>query len=605
MARASSARRSRSAAGRVARVAQRHQLLGQPRQHQARIAHHREQHLAQRLGLARVQALRRRPVARQSERRQPLQRERRCRRRPVRRCRRPPPASEPPLREQRRAPAARARARCSSVSAPMISAASAGERQIGRRARAGALERGARAADGVANLRRAELTGFHALAGVAANGRPRAACRAVAALPLSYRLFLPGGGGAPGSAGYAWQDTASGLTSGAASRPRRASAAARRRPAPRQDGRACATRATVPGGAAVMVECLTDDRGRVRAEVRQAFAQHGGQPRRGRLGQLPVQHRGAHDLSAGHGRGAADAGGARGRRRGRRAERRHARSKCWPTRWSSRRCARCSTHRGFAPATAEVTQRAATSLELSGEAAERWCTCSRRSKSWTRYGTCIRMSRYRTRSWRAFDPAAAAAPVTAGRQRAHPRPRPGLAAHRLRRDRMPRPASCVVVAHGCLNVAARGARRARLRLIFEGLQAARVRSMRRRRWRWSACSSIATPTARSSSGRRAARRCAPVPAGVPVFEYAPRAIKLAVVGSGAAEKPQVAHMMRTLLALDGASGRGRGRCARRRGVPRARAPPGAAGAAGRAARGAHGDDRLAARPDRRQDARRN
>jgi len=34
-----------------------------------------------------------------------------------------------------------------------------------------------------------------------------------------------------------------------------------------------------------------------------------------------------------------------------------------------------------------------------------------------------------------------------------------------------------------------------------------------------------------------------------VFEYAPRAIKLAVVGSGAAEKFQVAHMVCALLAL--------------------------------------------------------
>jgi crossover junction endodeoxyribonuclease RuvC len=38
---------------------------------------------------------------------------------------------------------------------------------------------------------------------------------------------------------------------------------------------------------------------------------------------------------------------------------------------------------------------------------------------------------------------------------------------------------------------------------------------------------------------------------LPVFEYAPRAIKLALVGSGAAEKGQVAHMIRTLLALEG------------------------------------------------------
>jgi crossover junction endodeoxyribonuclease RuvC len=39
--------------------------------------------------------------------------------------------------------------------------------------------------------------------------------------------------------------------------------------------------------------------------------------------------------------------------------------------------------------------------------------------------------------------------------------------------------------------------------------------------------------------------------GVPVFEYAPRAIKLALVGSGAAEKVQVAHMIKTLLQLEG------------------------------------------------------
>jgi crossover junction endodeoxyribonuclease RuvC len=49
---------------------------------------------------------------------------------------------------------------------------------------------------------------------------------------------------------------------------------------------------------------------------------------------------------------------------------------------------------------------------------------------------------------------------------------------------------------------------------------------------------------------RGAALCA-VPQGVPVFEYAPRAIKLALVGSGAADKVQVAHMIKTLLQLDG------------------------------------------------------
>jgi crossover junction endodeoxyribonuclease RuvC len=47
---------------------------------------------------------------------------------------------------------------------------------------------------------------------------------------------------------------------------------------------------------------------------------------------------------------------------------------------------------------------------------------------------------------------------------------------------------------------------------------------------------------------RGAALCA-VPKGIPVFEYAPRAIKMALVGSGAAEKSQVAHMISTLLRL--------------------------------------------------------
>jgi len=43
---------------------------------------------------------------------------------------------------------------------------------------------------------------------------------------------------------------------------------------------------------------------------------------------------------------------------------------------------------------------------------------------------------------------------------------------------------------------------------------------------------------------------AAVPATLGVHEYAPRAIKLAVVGIGGAEKSQVAHMVKQLLAID-------------------------------------------------------
>lgn len=43
---------------------------------------------------------------------------------------------------------------------------------------------------------------------------------------------------------------------------------------------------------------------------------------------------------------------------------------------------------------------------------------------------------------------------------------------------------------------------------------------------------------------------AAVPATLGVHEYAPRAIKLAVVGIGGAEKTQVAHMVKQLLAIE-------------------------------------------------------
>ena len=41
-----------------------------------------------------------------------------------------------------------------------------------------------------------------------------------------------------------------------------------------------------------------------------------------------------------------------------------------------------------------------------------------------------------------------------------------------------------------------------------------------------------------------------MPASLGVHEYAPRAIKLAVVGVGGAEKAQVAHMVKQLLRVE-------------------------------------------------------
>jgi crossover junction endodeoxyribonuclease RuvC len=48
---------------------------------------------------------------------------------------------------------------------------------------------------------------------------------------------------------------------------------------------------------------------------------------------------------------------------------------------------------------------------------------------------------------------------------------------------------------------------------------------------------------------RGAALSAAVMQGAAVFEYAPRAIKLAVVGTGAADKAQVSHMVQVLLSI--------------------------------------------------------
>lgn len=51
---------------------------------------------------------------------------------------------------------------------------------------------------------------------------------------------------------------------------------------------------------------------------------------------------------------------------------------------------------------------------------------------------------------------------------------------------------------------------------------------------------------------RSAALCATFEHGCEVYEYAPREIKLAVVGTGAASKAQVQHMIVSILELDGA-----------------------------------------------------
>lgn len=58
------------------------------------------------------------------------------------------------------------------------------------------------------------------------------------------------------------------------------------------------------------------------------------------------------------------------------------------------------------------------------------------------------------------------------------------------------------------------------------------------------------PTAALKIGQaRGAVLCAGLKGGVTVHEYSPKSVKLAVVGTGGAEKTQVQHMVRVLLAL--------------------------------------------------------
>ena len=155
------------------------------------------------------------------------------------------------------------------------------------------------------------------------------------------------------------------------------------------------------------------------------------------------------------------------------------------------------------------------------------------------------MSRYRTRSWRAFDPVAATPLAAALRVRIlgldPGSRRTGFGVIECRGSEL------VAVAHGCLNVAS-ATPAARLRLIFEGLKALLAEHAPGEVAVERVFVSRNADSALKLGQARGAALCA-IPADVPVFEYAPRAVKLALVGSGAAEKFQVAQKIRTLLSL--------------------------------------------------------
>jgi crossover junction endodeoxyribonuclease RuvC len=165
------------------------------------------------------------------------------------------------------------------------------------------------------------------------------------------------------------------------------------------------------------------------------------------------------------------------------------------------------------------------------------------------------MSRYASRNWRAFNPdavrrdaapVAVAAPVVAVPKRVL-----GLDPGSIRMgfgvvDCKPR--GEVHVASGCIRVAGPDLA-ARLRYVHEQVLAIVTRyepeeiAIERVFMHRNADSALKLGQARGAA------LSAAVALGAAVFEYAPRAIKLAVVGTGAADKAQVSHMVQALLAI--------------------------------------------------------
>ena len=164
------------------------------------------------------------------------------------------------------------------------------------------------------------------------------------------------------------------------------------------------------------------------------------------------------------------------------------------------------------------------------------------------------MARYSGSSWRSFRPEAAAGAAT-------PAVPVGVAAHCRILGLDPgslrtgyglvdcRPGGEIHVANGCIN-AGSGAFLTRLRLIFDAV-AALVEEHRPDEIAIERVFVHRDPDSALKLGQaRGAAICAAVALGASAHEYAPRAIKSAVSGYGAADKAQVARMVTTLLQLE-------------------------------------------------------
>ena len=317
-------------------------------------------------------------------------------------------------------------------------------------------------------------------------------CRSCSFVPLSVR---------------SWQVTPSGLASSAAERHGRQ---ARGENVPLHavggSSKASATRYG-PGGAAIIVDAVTDDPG----PHGRAGARHLPRARwqSGRAGSVSYcSTRRAHDISARHGRErlmqVALEAGAEDVVQGADTS---IEVLADPVEFETVRA--ILTDSGFVPTTAEVTQRASIATPLVGQAAELMVHCSKPGRSGRRTGRLFRMSRYRTRSWRAFD-ARTRVESAAVMARAAPRCRSRAAVTPLnvrilgldpgsRRTGFGviecRGSDYVHVAHGCLNVG--GARcRGAAASDFRWAAGAHRRASARARLPSSACSSTATSKAR-------------------------------------------------------------------------------------------------------------
>ncbi len=106
------------------------------------------------------------------------------------------------------------------------------------------------------------------------------------------------------------------------------------------------------------------------------------------------------------------------------------------------------------------------------------------------------------------------------------------------------------VASGCIQTASDRSLPERLKTIFEAVTAAHSGPINPAEVAVEQVFMHRNPDSALKLGQaRGAALCAAVMAGLPVSEYAARAIKQAVVGSGAADKTQVQHMIRLLLNL--------------------------------------------------------